>query len=129
MWNLDHLIVLSIPLLTSYTYIAMLSGFSLAFFINCASVMKNVLAVSIITGLFLLQNRAVEQHQRGAANGLAMTVVSLTKTAGPAVGGLNMKMVVGAHTNRLLVTLILQYLSLSTFILVHCQNYDNLSSQ
>ena len=28
-----------------------------------------------------------EQHQRGAANGLAMTVVSLTKTAGPAVGG------------------------------------------
>ncbi|KAH9752670.1 3-oxo-Delta(4,5)-steroid 5-beta-reductase [Citrus sinensis] len=58
--------VLSIPLLTSYTYIAM------PFLINCASVMKNVLA---------------EQHQRGAANGLAMTVVSLTKTAGPAVGG------------------------------------------
>ncbi|KAH9686721.1 hypothetical protein KPL70_014472 [Citrus sinensis] len=51
--------VLSIPLLTSYTYIAMLSGFSLAFLINCASVMKNVLSVSIITGLFLLQNRAV----------------------------------------------------------------------
>ncbi|KAK9214773.1 hypothetical protein WN944_006772 [Citrus x changshan-huyou] len=50
----------------------MLSGFSLAFLINCASVMKNVLS---------------EQHQRGAANGLAMTVVSLTKTAGPAVGG------------------------------------------
>ncbi|KAH9752611.1 hypothetical protein KPL71_014762 [Citrus sinensis] len=40
--------------------------------INCASVMKNVFS---------------EQHQRGAANGLAMTVVSLTKTAGPAVGG------------------------------------------
>ncbi|KAK9214772.1 hypothetical protein WN944_006771 [Citrus x changshan-huyou] len=74
--------------------------------------------MSIITGVFLLQNSAVEQHQRGAANGLAMTVVSLTKTAGPAVGGalfswsqkrqdagflpgLNMKMVVGAHTNRL----------------------------
>ncbi|KAK9218238.1 hypothetical protein WN943_006875 [Citrus x changshan-huyou] len=38
--------VLSIPLLTSYTYIAMLSGFSLAFLINCASVMKNVLSVS-----------------------------------------------------------------------------------
>ncbi|KDO39296.1 hypothetical protein CISIN_1g043916mg, partial [Citrus sinensis] len=79
--------VLSITLLTSYTYIAMLSGFSLALFINCASVMKNVLSVSIITRLFLLQNRAVEQHQRGAANGLVMTVVSLTKTAGPAVRG------------------------------------------
>ena len=38
--------VLSIPLLTSYTYVAMLSGFSLAFLINCASVMKNVLSVS-----------------------------------------------------------------------------------
>ncbi|KAH9686692.1 hypothetical protein KPL70_014457 [Citrus sinensis] len=50
----------------------MLSGFSRALLINCASVMKNVLS---------------EQHQRGAANGLAMTVVSLTKTASPAVGG------------------------------------------
>lgn len=79
--------VLSIPLLTSYTYIAMLSGFSLVLLINCASMMKNVLSVSIITGLFLLQNRAVEQHQRGAANGFAMTVMSLAKTAGPAVGG------------------------------------------
>ncbi|GAY66206.1 hypothetical protein CUMW_246910, partial [Citrus unshiu] len=67
--KLKMLLVLSIPLLTSY--IAMLSGFSRALLINCASVMKNVLSVSIITGLFLLQNRAV----------------SLTKTAGPAVGG------------------------------------------
>lgn len=79
--------VLAIPLLTSYPLIAMLNGLSLAFVLNCASVLKNVLSVSIMTGLFLLQNRAVEQHQRGAANGLAMTAMSLFKTAGPAGGG------------------------------------------
>lgn len=79
--------VLSIPLLASYPLIAMLSGVTLAFLLNCASVMKNVLSVSIITGTFLLQNRAVDQDQRGAANGLAMTAMSLFKAAGPAGGG------------------------------------------
>ncbi|XP_031268542.1 protein ZINC INDUCED FACILITATOR-LIKE 1-like isoform X2 [Pistacia vera] len=79
--------ILAIPLLTSYSYIALLSGFSLALLINCASVMKNVLSVSIVTGLFLLQNRAVDQDQRGAANGIAMTAMSLFKAAGPAGGG------------------------------------------
>ncbi|XP_028791873.1 protein ZINC INDUCED FACILITATOR 1-like [Neltuma alba] len=42
---------------------------------------------TIITGLFLLQNRAVEQHQRGAANGIAMTAMSIFKAVGPAGGG------------------------------------------
>ncbi|XP_048232088.1 protein ZINC INDUCED FACILITATOR-LIKE 1 isoform X2 [Ricinus communis] len=79
--------VLSIPLLASYPFIAMLSGFSLTLMLNCASILKNVLSVSIITGLFLLQNRAVDQHQRGAANGIAMTAMSLFKAAGPAGGG------------------------------------------
>ncbi|XP_063946964.1 protein ZINC INDUCED FACILITATOR-LIKE 1-like [Daucus carota subsp. sativus] len=31
--------------------------------------------VSIITGIFILQNKAVDQHQRGAANDIAMTAV------------------------------------------------------
>ncbi|XP_057991261.1 protein ZINC INDUCED FACILITATOR 1 isoform X3 [Hevea brasiliensis] len=79
--------VISIPLLASYPFIAMLSGFSLSLLLNCASIMKNVLSVSIITSLFLLQNRAVDQHQRGAANGIAMTTMSLFKAAGPAGGG------------------------------------------
>ncbi|KAJ4720468.1 protein ZINC INDUCED FACILITATOR-LIKE 1-like [Melia azedarach] len=79
--------VFSIPLLTSYTYIAMLSGFSLALLVNCASMVKNVSSVSIVTGLFLMQNRTVDQDQRGAANGIAMTAMSLAKTAGPAIGG------------------------------------------
>ncbi|MFS7969980.1 hypothetical protein Hanom_Chr09g00815601 [Helianthus anomalus] len=38
--------VLSIPLLTAYPYIALLSGFMLAFTLNLASIVKNVLSVS-----------------------------------------------------------------------------------
>ncbi|GLT75353.1 hypothetical protein SLA2020_470840 [Shorea laevis] len=79
--------VLSIPLLQSYPLIAMLSGLTLSLLINCASILKNVLSVSIITGLFILQNKAVDQHQRGAANGIAMTAMSLFKAIGPAGGG------------------------------------------
>ncbi|KAJ0457143.1 putative major facilitator superfamily, MFS transporter superfamily [Helianthus annuus] len=79
--------VLSIPLLTSYPYIALLSGFMLTFTLNLASIVKNVLSVSIITGTFMLQNKAVDQHQRGAANGIAMTLQSICKAIGPACGG------------------------------------------
>ncbi|MCD7465543.1 Protein ZINC INDUCED FACILITATOR-LIKE 1 [Datura stramonium] len=79
--------VLSIPLLTTYPYIAMLSGIALSVAINFASVMKNALSISIITGLFILQNKAVDQRQRGAANGIAMTAMSIFKAFGPAGGG------------------------------------------
>lgn len=79
--------VLSIPVLTSYPFIAMLSGFVLSLTLNCASVIKNVLSVSIITGTFMLQNKAVDQGQRGAANGIAMTMQSVCKAIGPACGG------------------------------------------
>ncbi|XP_057451623.1 protein ZINC INDUCED FACILITATOR-LIKE 1-like isoform X2 [Lotus japonicus] len=79
--------VLSIPLLQSYPFIAMLSGFLLNLVISIASVLKNILTVSIITSLFLLVNGAVEQHQRGAANGVAMTSMSVFKAIGPAGGG------------------------------------------
>lgn len=79
--------VLSIPLLQSYPFIAMLSGITLYLVINIASLLKNLLSVTIITGLFLMQNRAVEQRQRGAANGIAMTGMSIFKTIGPAGGG------------------------------------------
>ncbi|CAI0410479.1 unnamed protein product [Linum tenue] len=78
---------LSIPLLASYPFLSKLSGFSLSVLLNCASVLKNLLSVSIVTCLFMLQNSAVEQHQRGAANGIAMTAMSLFKAAGPAGGG------------------------------------------
>ncbi|XP_057453480.1 protein ZINC INDUCED FACILITATOR-LIKE 1-like isoform X2 [Lotus japonicus] len=79
--------MLSIPILQSYPFIAMLSGITLFIVISAASILKNILAVTITTGLFLLQNRAVEQHQRGAANGISMTAMSLFKAIGPAAGG------------------------------------------
>ncbi|GAB4836179.1 hypothetical protein Ancab_001092 [Ancistrocladus abbreviatus] len=79
--------VLSIPLLQSYPFIGVASGLGLSFLLNCVSVIKNVLSISIITGLFILQNKAVDQDQRGAANGIAMTSVSVFKAVGPAFGG------------------------------------------
>ncbi|XP_060218275.1 protein ZINC INDUCED FACILITATOR-LIKE 1-like [Lycium barbarum] len=79
--------VLSILLLTSYPYIAMLSGITLSVLMNFASMMKNILSISIVTGLFILQNKAVDQRQRGAANGIAMTGMSFFKALGPAGGG------------------------------------------
>lgn len=79
--------VLSIPLLATYPFIAMLSGLTLALVLNFASVLKNVFSVSIITGTFMLQNAAVNQRQRGAANGISMTLQSICKAIGPACGG------------------------------------------
>ncbi|CAJ2657236.1 protein ZINC INDUCED FACILITATOR-LIKE 1-like [Trifolium pratense] len=79
--------IFSIPLLQSYPFIAMLSGVSLYIVISIASMLKNVMSVTITTGLFLIQNRVVEQHQRGAANGISMTAMSLFKAIGPAAGG------------------------------------------
>ncbi|THG01109.1 hypothetical protein TEA_024979 [Camellia sinensis var. sinensis] len=64
--------VLSVPLLTCYPYLTMLTGFSLSLLLNCASIAKNILS---------------DQDQRGAANGIAMTAMSLFKAVGPAAGG------------------------------------------
>ncbi|KAF4374391.1 hypothetical protein G4B88_026278 [Cannabis sativa] len=65
--------VITIAVLSSYPFIAKLSGATLM--------------VCITTGLFLLQNKAVDQSQRGAANGISMAAMSLFKAAGPAGGG------------------------------------------
>ncbi|XP_010492148.1 PREDICTED: protein ZINC INDUCED FACILITATOR 1 [Camelina sativa] len=79
---------LMIPIQMSYPFIADMSGLSLSLMLNCASILINVLSVSAITGLLILQNRAVDQSQRGAANGIAMTAMSLFKTVGPAGAGI-----------------------------------------
>ncbi|XP_076920496.1 protein ZINC INDUCED FACILITATOR-LIKE 1-like, partial [Bidens hawaiensis] len=81
--------VLTILLLTSYPYIAMLSGFTLSLTLSCASIVKSIFRVSRITGTFILQNKAVDQHQRGTANGIAMTMMSVFQAIGPACGGLS----------------------------------------
>ncbi|XP_020101475.1 probable peptide/nitrate transporter At3g43790 isoform X1 [Ananas comosus] len=79
--------VISIPLLAAYPFLTNLSGIKLTIITNCASLMKNILSVTIITGLFILQNNAVPQNQRGAANGISMTAMSLFKAVAPAGGG------------------------------------------
>ncbi|KAI5406154.1 protein ZINC INDUCED FACILITATOR 1 isoform X3 [Lathyrus oleraceus] len=78
---------LSIPLLQSYPFMTLLSGSTLYLVLNIASILRYLMFETISTGLFLLQNRAVEQHQRGAANGFAMTAMSAFKIIGPAGGG------------------------------------------
>ncbi|XP_023637296.1 protein ZINC INDUCED FACILITATOR 1 [Capsella rubella] len=79
---------LMIPMQISYPFIANLTGLSQSILLNCASILLNVLSVSAITGLLILQNKAVDQNQRGAANGIAMTAMSLFKTIGPAGAGI-----------------------------------------
>ncbi|KAF5201515.1 zinc induced facilitator-like, partial [Thalictrum thalictroides] len=79
--------VLTIPVQQSFPFIAMLPGISLSIVLNFASILKNVLSICIVTGLIVLQNNAVDQHQRGAANGIALTGTSLFKAFGPAIGG------------------------------------------
>ncbi|XP_041997326.1 protein ZINC INDUCED FACILITATOR-LIKE 1-like isoform X1 [Salvia splendens] len=79
--------VITIPLLTTYPFLANLSGFILLLLLNCASMLKNILAISITTGMLVLQNRAVTKERRGAANGISMTAMSLCKAIGPAAGG------------------------------------------
>ncbi|KAI9115297.1 hypothetical protein K1719_013616 [Acacia pycnantha] len=86
--RLSHIsAVISIPILQSHPFIALLCGFTMDLLITIVSILMLCLSQTIITGLFLLQNRAVEQHQRGAANGIAMTGMSLFKAFGPAGGG------------------------------------------
>ncbi|XP_010419980.1 PREDICTED: protein ZINC INDUCED FACILITATOR-LIKE 1-like [Camelina sativa] len=79
---------LALVVLSTYPLIAKLSGVALTLTVNSASVAKNVLSTSAITGLFILQNKAVRQDQRGAANGIAMTAMSFFKAVGPAAAGI-----------------------------------------
>ncbi|KAL9240062.1 hypothetical protein vseg_014323 [Gypsophila vaccaria] len=79
--------VISIILLSCFPFMANLTGGTLKLVIDLSSALQNVLACSIITGMFLLQNRAVSQAQRGTANGLSLCVVSLANAVGPAAAG------------------------------------------
>ncbi|KAG2559880.1 protein ZINC INDUCED FACILITATOR-LIKE 1-like isoform X1 [Panicum virgatum] len=80
--------ILCIPILFAYPYMTYLSEPGLSIVLNIASVIKNNLSVTIITGTFILQNNAVPQDQRGAANGLSMTGMSFFKAVAPAGAGI-----------------------------------------
>ncbi|CAA7392987.1 unnamed protein product [Spirodela intermedia] len=79
--------VLAIPLLSTYPLFSMLSGAGLFVVVNFASLLKNILDIIINIGMVILQNNSVEQHQRGAANGMSMTLMSIFKSVAPASGG------------------------------------------
>ncbi|XP_062182722.1 probable peptide/nitrate transporter At3g43790 [Phragmites australis] len=79
--------VLSIPILAAYPFMTHLSGFKLGIALYLATIVKGVLAITILTGTSLLQNYAVPQSQRGAANGISATAMSFFKAIGPAGAG------------------------------------------
>ncbi|XP_065030236.1 probable peptide/nitrate transporter At3g43790 isoform X2 [Musa acuminata AAA Group] len=79
--------VLSIPLLASYPFMAKLSGLDLKLTVNCASLLRSIFSSTITIGLNILMNNAVSQHKRGAANGMAVTALSLFKAVAPAGAG------------------------------------------
>ncbi|KAL2895677.1 hypothetical protein RDABS01_000675 [Bienertia sinuspersici] len=94
--------VLSIALLSAFPFFGKLRGTRLTLVVDIASALKNVLSITITTGLFLLQNRAVNQHQRGAANGISLGIMSFFKALGPAAAGTllgSMYLTVHTHTH------------------------------
>ncbi|KAK1664347.1 hypothetical protein QYE76_052506 [Lolium multiflorum] len=80
--------VLSILLLATYPFMANLYGMELKVLINIASVLKNVFAATITIACNILQNTAVAQEQRGVANGISVTLMSIFKAVAPAAAGI-----------------------------------------
>ncbi|KAL6641948.1 hypothetical protein ACP70R_020129 [Stipagrostis hirtigluma subsp. patula] len=78
---------LSIPILAAYPFMTHLSGIRLGLALYFATIVKGVLSITIITGTSLLQNYAVPQSQRGAANGISTTAMSFFKAIAPAGAG------------------------------------------
>nr|FAA01135.1 TPA: efflux transporter of phytosiderophore (mugineic acids) [Zea mays] len=78
---------LSIPLIAAFPFMTHLSGSKLGLALYFATILKAALGITILTGTSLLQNYAVPQHQRGAANGVAATAMSFFKAIGPAGAG------------------------------------------
>ncbi|KAF9601090.1 hypothetical protein IFM89_016063 [Coptis chinensis] len=73
--------VLTILVLASYPFIAKLSGFNLSLLLNCVTFLKNVFQVRSIHYHWTISSAeqccGQDQHQRGAANGISMTGMSL----------------------------------------------------
>ncbi|CAD6232032.1 unnamed protein product [Miscanthus lutarioriparius] len=80
--------ILTLPLLASYPFFPSLKGFMLMLVVNCASFLKNTFSVTTITVFNILMNEAVTQDVRAAANGIAVTLMSISKAVAPAVAGI-----------------------------------------
>jgi len=79
---------LSIPIIAAYPFLTHLSGVRLGVALYIAAMIKSSLAITRVSGTSLLQSNAVPQGQRGAANGIATTLMSLFKSAAPAGAGI-----------------------------------------
>ncbi|KQJ92423.1 protein ZINC INDUCED FACILITATOR-LIKE 1 [Brachypodium distachyon] len=79
---------LSIPIIAAYPFMTHLSGIRLGVPLYIAAMFKSCLAITRVSGTSLLQNNAVPQGQRGAANGIATTMMSLFKAFAPAAAGI-----------------------------------------
>lgn len=77
----------TIPLLMIFPLISRLSGAALWTVLILAAVVKNLLSVCIVTGTFFLINNSVMMKQRGVANGISMSGMSLFRAIGPASAG------------------------------------------
>eukprot|EP00249_Psilotum_nudum_P016395 c25802_g1_i2 orf=268-1797(-) len=80
--------ILSIPLVAIYPLIAKLHGSMLWGSLIIASSLKTTFSICVVTGSFLLINNSVPSEQRGVANGISMTGMSLFKSIGPACAGI-----------------------------------------
>ncbi|XP_072151535.1 protein ZINC INDUCED FACILITATOR-LIKE 1 isoform X5 [Setaria viridis] len=76
-----------IVVLATYPFMTYLSGVKLSFALYSAAMMKSALAITVTTGICLLQNNAVFQEQRGTANGISTTVMSFFKSVAPVGAG------------------------------------------
>ncbi|KAL6626365.1 hypothetical protein ACP70R_030091 [Stipagrostis hirtigluma subsp. patula] len=79
--------ILSILLLATYPFMANLQGTELKILISIASLLKNMFAATITIACNILQNTAVTQEQRGVANGISVTLMSMFKALAPAAAG------------------------------------------
>uniref|UniRef100_A0ACD5XHP9 Uncharacterized protein n=2 Tax=Avena sativa TaxID=4498 RepID=A0ACD5XHP9_AVESA len=80
--------VLSISTLATYPFMANLYGMELKVLITIASVLKNIFSATITTVCNILQTTTVIQEQRGVANGISVTLMSIFKAVGPAAAGI-----------------------------------------
>ncbi|KAK3139258.1 hypothetical protein QOZ80_5AG0380320 [Eleusine coracana subsp. coracana] len=78
---------ISIIVLATYPFMTYLSGVKLSLILCSAAMMKSALAITVSTGINLLQNNAVCQEQRGTANGILMTAISFFKAIAPIGAG------------------------------------------
>ncbi|TVU25852.1 hypothetical protein EJB05_28363, partial [Eragrostis curvula] len=99
--------ILSMILLFTFPPMAHLSKSSLSIVLTIVSVLKANFTVTIVTSSVILQNNSVTQYQRGAANGLANTLMSFSKALAPAGAGI-ITMLLVHHKDLLDLILICQ---------------------